>query len=96
LPDLLGKFGPNRNGVTGEWRGLCSEELQNHYSLTNVTGVIKGRRMKLAGHVARVGDKRGAYKALVGRPDRKRLLERSRHIWDDNMELGPNEVEWGA
>jgi hypothetical protein len=75
-------FGPNRDEATGEWRRLHSEELNDLYSSPNIIRVIKSRRMRCAGHVARIGDRRGAYRILVGRPDRKSLFGRSRNKWE--------------
>ena len=68
-------FWPKRDEVTGEWRRLLNEELYNMYSSPNIIRVIKSRRMKWAVRVARTGDRRGACRVLVGRPDRKRHLE---------------------
>jgi hypothetical protein len=66
-------FGPKRVEVTGEWRKLHSEELNELYS-PNVVRVIKSRRMKWAGHVARMGEERGVYWVLLGKPEGKRPL----------------------
>jgi hypothetical protein len=70
--------GPKRDEATGEWRRLHSEELNDLYSSPNIILVIKSRRMRWAGHVARMGEKRSAYKMLVGRPEGRRPLERPR------------------
>jgi hypothetical protein len=59
-------FGPKRDKVTGEWRKFHDEELNDRYSSPNIVRVIKSRRMSWAGHVARMGEKRGVYKILVG------------------------------
>jgi hypothetical protein len=59
-------FGPKRDEATGEWRRLHNEELNDLYSSPNIIRVIKSRRMGWAGHVARMGEKRGAYRILVG------------------------------
>jgi hypothetical protein len=72
-------FGPKRDEVTGEWRRLHNEELNNLYSSPNIVRVIKSRRMRWAGHVARMGEGRGAYRILVGRPEGRRPLGRTRH-----------------
>ena len=64
LPRL--KFGPKRDKVTGEWRKLHNEALNNLYSSPNIVRVIKSRRMRWAGHVARMGEGRGVYRVLVG------------------------------
>jgi hypothetical protein len=72
-------FGPKRDAVTGKWRKLHNGELNVLYSLPNITRVIKSRRLRWAGHVARVGEERGVYWVLVGKPEGKRPLERPRH-----------------
>jgi hypothetical protein len=64
-------FGPKRDEVTGEWRKLHNEELSDRYSLPNIVRVLKSRRMRLAGHVARMGQGRGVYRVLVGKPEGK-------------------------
>jgi hypothetical protein len=65
-------FGPKRDEVTGEWRKLHNKELHDLYSSPNIIGIIKSRRMRWAGHVARMGEKRNAYRLLVGKPEGKR------------------------
>jgi hypothetical protein len=70
-------FGTMR-GVTGGWRKLHNEELRDLYSSPSITGMIKSRRMRWAGHVARMGEKRNAYRLLVGKPEGKRPLGRPR------------------
>jgi hypothetical protein len=72
-------FGPKRDAVTGGWRKLHNEELHNLYFSTTVIRIIKSRRMRRAGHVARMGEKRNVYRLLVGKPERKRPLRRPRH-----------------
>ena len=59
-------FGPKRDGITGEWRKLHDEELNDLYCSPNIVRVIKSRRMRWAGHVARMGEGRGVHKVLVG------------------------------
>jgi hypothetical protein len=71
-------FGPKRDEVTGEWRKLHNEELRDLYSSPSIIRIIKSRRMRWAGHVARMGDKRNAYRLLVGKPEVKRPLGRPR------------------
>ena len=67
-------FGPRRDEVTGEWRKLHNEELNDLFSSPNIVQVIKSRRMRWAGHVACVGEERGMYRVLVGKPEGKRQL----------------------
>jgi hypothetical protein len=71
-------FGPKRDGATREWRRLHNEELNDLYASSNIIRVIKSRRRRCAGHVARMGEKRSAYKMLVGRSEGRRPLERPR------------------
>ena len=78
-------FGPRRDEVTGEWRRLHNEELNDLYSSLNVVRVIKSRRMRWAGHVARTGEERGAYRVLVGKPEGKKPLGRPRRRWVDSI-----------
>jgi hypothetical protein len=89
-------FGSKRDEVTGEWRRLHNEELNDLYSSPNIIWVIKSRRMRGARHVARMGQGRVAYRILVGRPGGKRPLERSRRRWEDNIKMDFQEVGWGA
>jgi hypothetical protein len=72
-------FGPKRDEVTGEWRKLHKEELHDLYTSPNIMWVIKPRRMRWVGHVACVGEERGMYRVLVGKPEGKRPLGRPRH-----------------
>jgi hypothetical protein len=72
-------FGPKRDEVMGEWRKLHNEELRNLYSSLDIIRQVKSRRMRLAGHVARMGEERKVYKVLVGKTEGKRPLERPRH-----------------
>ena len=69
-------FGPRRDEVTGEWRRPHNEELNELYSPSNILRVIKLRRMRWAGHVARMGERRDVYRVLVGNPEGKRPLGR--------------------
>ena len=68
------KFGPRRDEVTGEWRILHNEELNYLYFSPNIVRVIKWRRMRWAGHVARMGEVRGVYRVLVGKPNMSKLF----------------------
>ena len=86
-------FGPRSDEVTGEWRRLHNEELNDLYS--NIMRVIKSR-MRWAGHVARMGEERGVYRVLVGNPEGRRPLGRPRHRWVDNIRMDLQEVECGC
>jgi hypothetical protein len=88
-------FGPKRDEVTGEWRRLCNKELHDLYSSPNIVQVIKSR-MRWAQHVACMGERRGAYKILVGRPEGRRPLGRPRHRWEDNIKMDLQAVGWVA
>jgi hypothetical protein len=72
-------FGPKRDEVTGEWRKLHNEELNDLYSLPNIVRVVKLRCMRWGGHVARMGEDRGVHRGLMGKPEEKRPLGRPRH-----------------
>jgi hypothetical protein len=88
-------FGPKRDEVTGEWKRLHNEELYALYSSPNIIRVIKSRRLRWAGHVARKGKRRRAYRALVGKPERRRPLGRPRRRWEDNIKMDLREFGWG-
>jgi hypothetical protein len=92
---LMKIFGPKRDDVTEEWRRLHNEELNDLYSSPNIIRVIKSRRMKWAEHVACIGEKRGAYRILVGRPKGRRPLGRSRRRLEDNIKTDLQAVGWG-
>ena len=85
-------FGPQRDEVTREWRKLHNEELRDLYSLPNIVRVVKSRRMRWAGHVARMGEGRGAPRVLVGKPEGKRSLGRPRLRWENNIKMDLREV----
>jgi hypothetical protein len=76
-------FGPKRDEVTGEWRKLHNEELNDLYSLPNIVRVVKSKRMRWVGHVARLGEERGVQRVLVGKPEGKRPLGRPRRRLED-------------
>jgi hypothetical protein len=80
-------FGRKRDEVTGEWRKLHNEELNDLYSLSNIVRMVKSRRMRWAGHVARMGEDRGVRRVLVGKPERKSPLGRPRRRWEDNIKM---------
>ena len=88
-------FGPRRDEVTVEWRRFHNEELNDLYSSSNIVRVIKSRRMRWAGHGARMGEERGAYRVLVWKPKRKRPLGRPRRRWVDNIRMDLQEVGCG-
>ncbi|KAJ4448244.1 hypothetical protein ANN_10258 [Periplaneta americana] len=85
-------FGAKRDEVTGEWRKLHNTELHTLYSSPNIIRNIKSRRLRWAGHVARMGESRNAYRVLVGRPEVKRPLGRPRRRWEDNIKMDLREV----
>ena len=89
-------FGPKRDEVTGEWRKLHNEELNDLYCSPNIVRVIKSRRMIWAGHVARMGDRRGVYRVLVGTPEGKRPLGKPRRSWEDTIKFDLQVVRWVA
>jgi hypothetical protein len=82
---LMKIFGPETE-EDGSWRKLHNNKLQSLYSLPNIVRVIKSR-MRWAGHEARMGDGRGVYRVLVGRPESKRPLSRPGHMWEDNIKM---------
>jgi hypothetical protein len=88
---VLRIFGPKR-GEDGSWRKLHNDELLSLYSSPNVVRVIKSRRMRCAGHVARMGEGIGAYRVLVGKPKGKRPLGRPRRRWEDNIKMDLRDV----
>jgi hypothetical protein len=84
-------FGPKRE-EDGSWRKLHNDELHNLYSSQNIVRVIKSRRMRWAGHVARMEEGRCVYRFLVGRPEGKRPLGRTRRRWEDNIKMDLREI----
>jgi len=88
-------FGPRRDEVTGEWRKLHNEELNDLYSSPNIVRVIKSRRMRWVGHVACMGEERGVYRVLVGKPEGRRPLGRPRRRWVYNIRMDLQEVGYG-
>jgi hypothetical protein len=91
-------FAPKRDEETGEWRKLHNEELHNLYSPSDIRQV-KSRRMRWAGHAARMGEERKVYKVLVRKPEGKRPLGRPRRRWEDGLrmdlrEIGLEGVDW--
>jgi hypothetical protein len=88
-------FGPRREEVTGEWRRLHNEEIIDMYCSPNIVRVIKSRRMRWAGHVARMGEEWGVYRVLLGKSEGRRPLGRPRRRWVDNIKMDLQEVGCG-
>jgi hypothetical protein len=88
-------FGPKVDEVKGELIKLHNEELNDLYSLPNIVRVVKSRRMRWAGHVAHMGEKRGVHRVLVGKPEGKRPLGRPRRRWEDNIKMDVQELGGG-
>jgi hypothetical protein len=80
-------FGPKRDEVTRGWRNLHNDELHNLYSSPSIIRIIKSRRMRWAGHVTRMGEKRNEYRILVGKPEGRRPLGRPRRRCVDNFKM---------
>ena len=93
---LRGIFGPKGDVVTGEWRKLHNEELNDLFCSPNIVQVIKSRRMRWVGHVAHMGEGRDLYRVLVGKPEGKRALGRPRRRWEDNIKMDLQEVGCGG
>ena len=100
-------FRPKRDEVTEEWRKLHNEELNDLYSLTNIVRMIKSRRMRWAGHVARMGEMKAVYRGLVGKPEGKRtrrdpgvdgriILRRTFRKWDVRVWNGSSWLRIGT
>ena len=91
-------FGPKRDQVTGEWGKLHNEKLNDLYSSLNIVRVIKSRRIRWVGNVARMGEGRGVYRVCVGKPEGKRPLGRPRRKWDniktDMHNMGCRDMDW--
>jgi hypothetical protein len=89
---LRGIFGPKGDEVTGEWRKLHNKKLNDLYFSPNIVRVIKSRRIRWARHVAGMGDRRGIFRVLVGKPEGKRPLGRPRRRWEDKIKIDLQEV----
>jgi hypothetical protein len=89
-------FGPTRDEVTGEWRKLNNGEIHNLYSSPDIIRQIKSRRMRWAGHVARMGEGRNVCRVLVGKPEGRRPLGRPRRRWEDGIRMDLEEIGWGG
>jgi hypothetical protein len=85
-------FGPKRDEVTGEWRKLHNEELHNLYSSPDIIRQVKSRRMRWAGHVARIREERKLYKVLVGKPKGRRPLGRPSRRWEDGIRMDLRQI----
>ena len=96
---LRGIFRAKRDEVTGEWRKLYSEELNDLYCSPNIVRLIKSGIMRWAGYIARMVEGRGVYRVLVGKAEGKRPLGRHRRRWEDNIrmdlpEVGCGDMDW--
>jgi hypothetical protein len=89
-------FEHKRDEVTGEWKNLYNEELNDLYCSHNNVRVVKSRKMKLVGHMASMGESTGVYRVLVGKPEGKRPLGRPRRKWEDNIGMDLQEVGCGG
>ena len=89
---VLRIFGPRGDELAGEWRRLRNEDVNDLYSSPNIVRVIKSRRMRWAGHVARIGEERGVCRVLVGKQEGKRPQGRPRRRWVDNIRMDLQEV----
>jgi hypothetical protein len=89
-------FGPKRDEVTGECRRLHSGELHNLYPSPDIIRQIKSRRMRWAGHVARMGEGRNVCRVLVRKPEGKRLLERPTRRWEDGLKMDRRKIFGGC
>jgi hypothetical protein len=89
-------FGPKRDEVTGSWRKLHYKELHDLCSSPSIIRMMKPTRMRWAGHVARMGEKRNAYWLLVGKQEGKRPLGRPKRRWVENIKMYPLEIGWGG
>jgi hypothetical protein len=94
---VLGRtFGTKRYKLTGVWRNLHNEKLHYLYSSPNIVRVIKSRRIRWTGHVARMGEGRGVYRVLVWEPEGKRILGIPKRRWEDNIKMDLQEVGCGV
>ena len=80
-------FVPKRDEVTGEWRELHNELLNDLHTSPELVWLIKSTRMRWVGHVARMVERRGVYRVVVGKPEKKRPLGRPRRRWEDNIKI---------
>jgi hypothetical protein len=87
-------FGTRRDEVTGGWRKLHNEELHDLHTSPSIIRIMKSRKMRWVGHVARMGEMRNVYRLLVGKPEGKRPLRRPRRRWVDNIKMDLLEIGW--
>jgi hypothetical protein len=88
-------FWPKRNEVTGEWRKLHNEKQSDRYALPNIVRVVKSRRMRWTGHMARMGEDRVVHRVLVGKSEGKRPPKKPRRRWENNIKMDLQEVGGG-
>jgi hypothetical protein len=96
VPKQSSTTSTKRDEVTGEWRRLHNKELYALYSSPNIIRVTKSKRLRWAGHVARMEERRDAYRTLVEKPEGRRPLGRPRRRWEDNIKMDLREVGWGG
>jgi hypothetical protein len=89
-------FGPKRDEMTGGWRKLHNEELHNFCCSPNIIRKLKSKRMRWAGHVARMKEKRNTYNIVVGKSEGKRLPGRPKRRWVDNIKMDLRDIGWGG
>jgi hypothetical protein len=89
-------FGPKRDEVTRDWRKLHNEELNDLYSSPSIVCMIKSKRLRRTGRVARIAARRDVYRILMGKPEGRRSLERPRHRWEDNIKMDLQEMVCGS
>jgi hypothetical protein len=89
-------FRPKSDEVRERWRKLHNEELHDLYSSPSIFRIIMSRRMRWAGHATQMGEKRNVYRLLVGKPEGKRALGRTRRRWVDNIKMDLLEIVWGG
>jgi hypothetical protein len=89
-------FGPKRDEAMGQWRKMHNGKLHNLYSSPDIIRQIKSRRMRWAGHVARLGEGRNVYRVLMGKSEGKIPLEKPRRRWEDGIKIDFREIGWGG
>ena len=94
--ELRGIFERTREEVTGEWRKVHNGELNDLYCTPNIVRVTTSRKMRWAGYVARMRERKGVNRVLVGKPEGKRSLGRRRSRWQDNIKMDVEDVGCGG